>query len=78
MLYQRYFLRMNQSNAVHIIWLLLGLVIILLIIYTANTFDVLPKIGPCKYFLFAIFENFYLKFQSCCLLKSFKMFDNLL
>lgn len=48
MLYQRYFLRMNQSNAVHIIWLLLGLVIILLIIYTANTFSILPTGGPCK------------------------------
>uniref|UniRef100_A0A336KM60 adenylate cyclase n=1 Tax=Culicoides sonorensis TaxID=179676 RepID=A0A336KM60_CULSO len=49
MLYQRYFLRMNQSNAVHIIWLLLGLVLILLIIYTANTFSILPSMGPCKH-----------------------------
>lgn len=29
MLYQRYFLRMNQANAVHIVWLLFGLVFLL-------------------------------------------------
>ncbi|XP_063696601.1 adenylate cyclase type 5-like isoform X2 [Culicoides brevitarsis] len=40
---------MNQSNAVHIIWLLLGLVIILLIIYTANTFSIFPSRIPCNY-----------------------------
>lgn len=33
MLYQRYFLRMNQNNAVHIVWLLFGLIILLTIIH---------------------------------------------
>jgi hypothetical protein len=33
MLYQRYFLRMNQNNAAHIVWLLLSLVFLLSIIH---------------------------------------------
>ena len=33
MLYQRYFLRMNQANAVHIVWLLFGLVFLLTFIH---------------------------------------------
>ncbi len=33
MLYQRYFLRMNQNNAVHIVWLLVALIFILTIIH---------------------------------------------
>jgi hypothetical protein len=32
MLYQRYFLRMNQNNAAHIVWLLLALVFLLSIV----------------------------------------------
>ena len=33
MLYQRYFLRMNQNNAAHIVWLLFALIFILTIIH---------------------------------------------
>lgn len=33
MLYQRYFLRMNQNNAVHIVWLLFALIFILTLIH---------------------------------------------
>jgi hypothetical protein len=35
MLYQRYFLRMNQNNAAHIVWLLLALVFLLSIVQFA-------------------------------------------
>ncbi|EAA07942.5 AGAP002998-PA [Anopheles gambiae str. PEST] len=47
MLYQRYFLRMNQSNAVHIVWLLLGLIFILALIHLVFTFILQQSLESC-------------------------------
>ncbi|XP_058824990.1 adenylate cyclase type 6 isoform X2 [Topomyia yanbarensis] len=47
MLYQRYFLRMNQSNAVHIVWLLLGLIFILALIHLVFTFILQQSLQSC-------------------------------
>ncbi|XP_055643099.1 adenylate cyclase type 6 isoform X2 [Toxorhynchites rutilus septentrionalis] len=48
MLYQRYFLRMNQSNAVHIVWLLLGLIFILALIHLVFTFILQQSLESCN------------------------------
>ncbi|XP_065088685.1 adenylate cyclase type 6 [Ochlerotatus camptorhynchus] len=47
MLYQRYFLRMNQNNAVHIVWLLLGLIFILALIHLVFTFILQQSLDSC-------------------------------
>ncbi|XP_038116200.1 adenylate cyclase type 6 isoform X1 [Culex quinquefasciatus] len=47
MLYQRYFLRMNQSNTVHIVWLLLGLIFILALIHLVFTFILQQSLEGC-------------------------------
>ncbi|XP_055544586.1 adenylate cyclase type 6 [Wyeomyia smithii] len=51
MLYQRYFLRMNQSNAVHIVWLLLGLIFILALIHLVFTFILQQSLESCHGFV---------------------------
>ncbi|XP_062560002.1 adenylate cyclase type 6 [Armigeres subalbatus] len=50
MLYQRYFLRMNQSNTVHIVWLLLGLIFILALIHLVFTFILQQSLESCPGF----------------------------
>ncbi|XP_021704524.1 adenylate cyclase type 6 isoform X2 [Aedes aegypti] len=47
MLYQRYFLRMNQSNTVHIVWLLLALIFILALIHLVFTFILQQSLESC-------------------------------
>lgn len=50
MLYQRYFLRMNQSNTVHIVWLLLALIFILALIHLVFTFILQQSLESCPGF----------------------------
>lgn len=47
MLYQRYFLKMNQNNTVHIVWLLLSLIFILALIHFIFTFILQNPFNNC-------------------------------